>query len=157
MKKNIGITRQASGPTHYRNAFPLALSWLGRRWSLRGIEFDVIAYEEIEASIAVVVEPRAPGTPAYLLIVDSSFAGYIGECAVAVVVKQDIVAPEAAEQIVPAIVVVVAHADACLPSCSGESRLFRNIGKCSIAIILVQVRRRCLCRRPRSIEACSIC
>ena len=63
---------------------------------------------------------------------------HIGKRAVAVVVEQNVVAPEAAEQIVPAVVVVVAHADAGLPTGARQARFFGDVGKRAVAIVLVR-------------------
>ena len=86
-----------------------------------GIELDVVADEEIEVTVAVVVEERAASSPAALFLVEAGFVGDVSEGAVAVVVEENVVSPEAAEQIVPSIVVVVANADAGLPSGAPQS------------------------------------
>ena len=96
-----------------------------RNGSFGRIELDVIADEEIEMPVAVVVEPGAAGSPADLFVVNAGLAGDVGESSVAVVVEQDVVSPEAAEQIVPAVVVVVADADAGLPAGARRGRIFR--------------------------------
>ena len=71
--------------------------------------------EKIEMAVAVVIEPGAARAPANLFVVKAGFASDIGERAVAIVAKEDVVSPEAAEEIVPAVVVVVADANASLP------------------------------------------
>src|SRR5579859_1991121 len=108
-------------------------------------------------AIAVVVQPRAASTPANLFIVNARLAGDIGKCAVTVVVKQDVVSPEAAEEIVPAIVVVIAHAYAGLPTRAGEAGFFRDVGESSIAVIFVQMRGGSFAWRPIFVEAGSVC
>ena len=91
-----------------------------------GIELDVIADEEIEMAVAIVVEEGAAGAPAHAFVVNAGLASDVGECAVAVVVKQNVVSPEAAEQIVPAVVVVVADANAGLPAGARRVRISRS-------------------------------
>src|SRR5262249_5719977 len=116
MKEHIGVTRQAPRTTHHGNAFPLA----GRSFSLGPrllkIELDVIADEQVQVSIAIVIEPRAPCTPAHLWIVDAGLARYVGKSPVAVVMEQDVVSPEAAEEVIPAVVVVITNANTRLPA-----------------------------------------
>ena len=120
------------------------------------IEFDVIADEEIQVAVAVVVEKRAAGSPADLFVVDTSLARHVGEGSVAVVVKENVVSPEAAEQIVPAIVVVVADANAGLPAGAAEAGFFRDVGECSVAIVFVEVRSGRFAGGPLRIEARSV-
>ena len=85
------------------------------------VELYVIADEQIKMAIPIVIEKSTAGAPAILLLVQAGLARDIGEGTVSVVVKEDVVSPEAAEEIVPAVVVIVANADACLPSGASES------------------------------------
>src|SRR5205809_2534635 len=98
--------------------------------------------------VAVVVEKSAARAPAYLFVIDTRFASHVGEGAVAIVVEQKIVSPKAAEQVVPAIIVVVAHADAGLPASARESGFFRDIGKRAVAVVLEELRGGCLALGP---------
>ena len=107
-------------------------------------------------AVAIVVEKSAAGAPAHLFVVDSGFARHVGKCAVAVVVEQNVVSPEAAEEIVPAVVVVVADADAGLPAGARQAGFFGDVGECSVAIIFVELRGRRLSRRPFLVEARSV-
>src|SRR5262249_35161156 len=120
---------------------------------LRGIELDVIADEEIEASIAIVVKPGAARAPANLFVVDTGLAGYICEGSISIVMEEDVVSPEATEEIIPAVVVVVADADASLPSGTGEAGFCGDVGEGPVAIVFEQVGRRCGSGRPVRIEA----
>ena len=153
--KNVGIAGQTAGTAHHRNSFPLANRRIGGG-SFRRIELDVIADQEVEMAVAVVVKKRAPGAPANLLIVNSGLVGNVGERAVAVVVEQDVVPPEAAEQIIPAVVVVVAHADSSLPAGARQSGFLRDISEGSVAIIFVEMGCRCLALRPVFAESRSV-
>src|SRR5262249_57749293 len=83
-----------------------------------------------------------------LVLVDSGFFRHIGKGSVAVVVKQNVVAPEAAEKIVPAVVVVIADAYAGLPSGARQPGFFGYVGKRSVAIVFVEMRGWRLSRRP---------
>ena len=107
-------------------------------------------------AVAVVVEPGAAGAPANLFVVNASLAGDVGKRSVAVVVKQDVVSPEAAEEIVPAVVVVIADADAGLPARARESGFFRDVGESSVAIVFVQMGSGSFPRRPVGVEARSV-
>ena len=107
-------------------------------------------------AVAVVVEQGAAGSPAVLFVVDSGFAGDVGKSAVAVVVKQDVVSPEAAEQVVPAVVVVVAHADAGLPAGAPQAGFFGDVGESAVAIVFVEMRGGSLAGRPVGVEACAV-
>ena len=113
--------------------------WIG---VFRGIELYVIAYEEIEMAVAVVIEESAARAPANVVVVYTGFFGDVGEGAVTVVVKQNVVTPEAAEEVVPAIVIVIADTNTSLPTGARESGPFRDVGKCPVAIIFVEMRSR---------------
>ena len=112
------------------------------------IELYVIADEKIETAVAVVVEPGATRSPANFLIIETSLAGDIGECSVAVIVKQNIVSPEATEQIVIAVVVIVTDANAGLPAGSGQSGFLGYVGECAVTVVFVQMGGGSLSRRP---------
>ena len=107
-------------------------------------------------AVAVVVEPGAARSPAILFVVNPGLAGDVGESPIAVVVKQNVVSPEAAEEIVPAVVVVVADADAGLPAGARQAGFFRDVGECAVAIVLVEMRSGCLAGRPVRVEASSV-
>ena len=156
VKENVGIAGKSARAAHRGNAFPLADGRRGWRRRVFRIELDVIADEKIEKAVAVVVEPRAAGAPANFFVVDTRFSRDVAKCSVAIVVKQNVVAPEAAEEIVPAVVVVVAHADSGLPAGAGESGFFGDVGERSVAIVFVQVRRRSFARGPVRVEARSV-
>jgi len=63
------------------------------------------------------------------------------------------VAPEAAEEIVPAVVVVVADADASLPAGAREAGFRGDIGERAVAIIFVEMRGRLFAGFPICVEA----
>jgi len=71
-------------------------------------------------AVAVVVEKGAAGAPANLFVVDAGAFSDVGESAVTIVVEENVVAPETAEKVVPAVVVVIAGADAGLPAGAAE-------------------------------------
>src|SRR5215470_5287291 len=86
-------------------------------------------------------------------MVEASLLGDVGKGAVAVVVKQNVVPPEAAEEVVPAIVVVIADAHPSLPAGAGETGFFGDLGESAVAIVLIQMRSGRLARGPMGVEA----
>ena len=91
-----------------------------------------------------------------MFVVDTRFARDVRKSAVAVVVKQDVVSPEAAEEIVRAVVVVIADADTGLPAGAGEAGFFGDVCEGSITIIFVQMRSGGFAGGPVGIEARSV-
>src|SRR6202023_4226932 len=98
-------------------------------------------------------EKSAARAPAIFFVVNSGLTRHVRERAIAIVVKQNVVTPKAAEEIVPAVVVVVAHACASLPACARHTRFFSDVGKRAVAIILVQMRGWRLSLRPLGIQS----
>jgi hypothetical protein len=125
-------------------------------WNLVRIQLDEIAHEKIEVAVPVVIEESAAGAPAAFFLKKAGLMRNIGKGAISVVMKENVMAPEAAEQVVPSIVVVIAYANAGLPAGAPQARLLRHVGKGAVAVVLVQMRGRLLARRPMRIEAISI-
>ena len=136
--------RQAARAAQCRNAFPLAIAGLSGHWYFLQIQFDVVAHEQVEEPVAVVINPGAAGAPANAVFPQSCLLGYILKSAVAVVMPQDIVTPVAAEQVIPAVIVVVPDANAGSPSGAPRpdfavtsvnvpSRLFLN--RCCVGVV----------------------
>ena len=99
-----------------------------------------------------------PATPA--------FCADIGERSVAVVVIQNVFAEVGDEQIIPAVVVVVADADALAPSGVRDAGFQRHVGESAVAIVFetdaksVPARRESLpaaCRSPEKYRASRRC
>src|SRR6185437_4212297 len=84
------------------------------------------------------------------------FVRNVGERAISIVMEKDVAPPESTEQIIPAVIVVVAHANAGLPSGSRDSRLLRDVCEGSIAIVLVKMCRGNLPRRPVCIQPVAV-
>ena len=154
--KDIGVAGESARTAHHRDALPLADRLRRRFGSFRRIELDVVADEKIEMSVAVVVEQGAARTPANMLLIDAGLLSDVGERSVAVIVEQNVVSPEAAEQVVPAIVVVVADADAGLPAGARQAGFFGNVGESAVAVVLVKMRCRCFPGRPVRVEPGSV-
>ena len=106
-----------------------ALVGAARGFRQRGgldVEVDVVGDEEIEVAVLVVVEKGAAGVPAQSWFCgQAGLRGDVGEGAVAVVAVEDVLAVVADEEIVPAIVVVVADAAALAPAGARHARSSR--------------------------------
>ena len=63
---------------------------------------------------------------------------HIGESAVAVVAVEDVLSPVSDEQIVEAVVVVIAHANAASPAGLEQSGALGDIGEGAVAIVFVE-------------------
>ena len=156
VEEEIGVGGEASWAAHDGDALPLAeVAHLDGGWFV-GVERDVVADEEVEVSVAVVVEEGASRAPAALVGVEAGFARDVSECAVAVVVEEDVVSPETAEEVVPTVVVVVADADAGLPAGSGEAGVFGDIGERAVAIVFEEMGCGRLAFWPGGIEAIAV-
>src|ERR1035438_1942959 len=91
-----------------------------------------------------------------MLPIKPGLMSYIGKGTVSVVMKEDVMSPETAKQIVPSIIVVIAHTDAGLPACAPQPGLLRDIGKRAVAIVLVKMRCRRLACRPMRVEPIAV-
>ena len=117
--------------------------------ALSQVQFDVVAHEQVKEAVAVVINPGAAGAPANTVFPQSCLLGHIRKRAVAVVMPQDIMTPVAAEQVIPAIIVVVPDTNTRAPSGAAQTGFFRHIRKRAVTIILKQVLRGC---RPTRIR-----
>ena len=97
-------------------------------------------------AVAVVVEEGASGAPAYAILEQTGLLRDVGEGSVAVVAHEAVLAPEAAEEIVEAVVVVIADADAGLPAGESKTGVLRDVGEGAVAVVLVKMVRWGLCR-----------
>ena len=113
--EHVLAARQARRTARDRHALVAAQPRLGhgRR---REIEVDVVGGEQVEAAVAVVVEEGAARAPARAHVAESRRVGHVLERAVARVAEQAVLAPEGDEQILVAVVVVVAGAGALSPA-----------------------------------------
>src|SRR5581483_3226945 len=109
------------------------------------------------APVPVIVEESAAGVPPPFAVAriggDAGLLRHVGESAVAVVVPQHAVTPVSDEQVVPAVVVEVAGADALPPTGVRHARLHRDIGKGPVAVVLIEAADGRPARRPLRLEA----
>src|SRR5882672_6354782 len=89
-------------------------------------------------SVAVVVEEGTSCAPAIGGFRQASRTGYIRERSITVIAVEDILAPVGDEQIVKAVIVVVAHANTTGPAGLHQSRTLGYIGESSIAVVLIE-------------------
>ena len=151
--QNILAALQSRRPAGDHHAFVEARTGFGH--GRRGqIEIDVVGDEQIELPVAIVVDEGAASVPALAFARHASLLADIGERAVAVVVIQNVLAEVGDEQIVPAVVVVVADANALSPARVRDSGLRGDVGKCAVAIVAEQMRRRFAARRESPRAAC---
>ena len=143
---SAGETGRSAG---YDDAFVGAWAFFGERRSFQ-VEVDVVGDEEIEMAVFVVVDPGAAGVPARFGagLEQAGAFGDVGEGAVAVVVIENILAVVGDEEIVIAIVVVVADAAGLSPTGADvEAGTFGDIGEGAVAIVLEQAAMRLLALR----------
>ena len=107
-------------------------------------------------AIAVVVEEGAAGAPADAVLKEAGGLGDVGEGAVAMVAHEAVLTPEAAEEIVEAVVVVIADADAGLPAGESKTGVFRYVSEGSVAVVLVEVRSGSFAGRPLGVETVAV-
>ncbi len=93
-------------------------------------------------AVAVVIDEGAAGVPALQTAGgaggDAGFAGDIGKGAVAIVVIESAVAPVGDEEIVMAVIVVIADAYALSPAGAAQTGGGSDVGKRAVAIVLIE-------------------
>src|SRR4029079_19416148 len=108
------------------------------------IEVDVVGRKKVEPAIAVVVEKRAPCSPANLVARHSRGARDVLESAVSLVAIEAILPPIRDEEIIPAVVVIVADACGLPPATGANARTRRDVLERAVAAIAIEVIRRLL-------------
>jgi hypothetical protein len=109
------------------------------------VELGKLADEEVQAAVAVVVEPDSAGVPSR-----SGYARFlrdISECAIAVVVVQDASSNLGDIQIRETVTVVITD---CYPhaiTAAGDAGFFRDVGECTVAVVPIER----VAQRPRRI------
>ena len=155
--------RQPARPAVHRHALPAAVRVLAGFRQLLERRVQVRRDEEIETAVAIVVDPRAARSVAHIVLLQARLRGHVGERAIAVVVIQHVLAVVGDEEIVEAVVVVVADGHRRRPARSRQARLRRHIGKGAVAVVLVETigrtrrRLRGACRSARTDRASRRC
>src|SRR5277367_4405757 len=106
------------------------------------IAFDrplhIVGDDEVEFAIAIVIHPGCAGGK-FIRPPQSSSLGHISEGAVAVVVEEMVLAGSGNEQIVVAVVVVVAYRNAKPKHWDIESGLVSHVGKCAVMVVVIKL------------------
>ena len=136
--------RQAARTAVHRDPLPAAVRVLAglRQFLERGVQ--VGRNEQVQASVAVVVDPGAAGAVPHIALAKTGFLRDVGEGAVAVVAIQHVLSIVGDEQIVEAVVVEVADGDRRRPAGLRQASLVRDIRERAVAVVLVEP-----VRRPR--------
>ena len=136
--EDVFTTLQAGWAAGDLNAFVGAAGGFGVGRGL-DVEVDVVGDEEVEMAVAVVVEEGAAGVPTGGGLEEAGFGGDVGEGAVAVVAVEDVLAVVGDEEVVPAVVVVVADAAALSPAAAGEAGFSGDVGEGAVAVVLEEM------------------
>src|SRR5215469_9578388 len=99
---------------------------------------DVIGDKQVDVAVAIVVNESASGAPPLLLTPQSRASRYVREGSVAIVSIKNILAKVRTENVVEAVVVVIANANPRSPTLMVKTRFFRDISERSVAIVLIQ-------------------
>ena len=121
-----------------RQAFPVAVGVLAGNGSVFKGEADVIRCKQIEVSVAVVIDKGAARAPAWLIIPQAGFFGYIGECSIAIVAIQLVLSEVGAEKILKTIIVIVSDADAGCPANRLQAGLLSHVSEGAVALVFVE-------------------
>src|SRR5579864_90557 len=89
-------------------------------------------------AVAVVIHKGASRSPSLVFELQTGFLGDIRKRTIDVVPVQDVLAPVGHEQIVETIVIEVTDAYCRRPTRADETRLFGDVGKGAVTIVLVQ-------------------
>src|SRR5438445_8816073 len=89
-------------------------------------------------SVAIIVDETTSRSPALFSAEQSRRLGYIREGPITVVAVKNVFTEIRAEHIIEAVIIVVSNADSGCPSNASQSSFVCNVGKCTIAIVLIK-------------------
>src|SRR5207253_2397613 len=98
------------------------------------IHIDVVSDEKIKSSVAVVVDESAACVPARPFASHARFLADIGEGSIAIIVVKNVLAVVSDEEVVPAIVVIVADANPLSPTRVRDPSLRSDVGETAVTI-----------------------
>ncbi len=101
-----------------------------------GIDVEVVADEEVEVAVAVVVEERGARTPARRA--QAGRRGHVGEGAVAVVVVEALAVEAGDVEVGPAVVVVIADGQAHAAHRSAQACARCHVGERPVSVVAVE-------------------
>src|SRR5260370_4982024 len=100
---------------------------------------NVVRYEEVEMTIAVVIQKSTSGSPSHRpRFPESGLLGHIRKSAVAIIAVEAILSVIGTEDVVEAVIVVIGDTHTVCPTHGSESCLIGHIRKRSVAIILIE-------------------
>ena len=137
--EDVRAAGEPERPAGDRDVVVAAVGRLARTRRLRRVEVHIAGDEQIQMTVTVIVQKTAACAPAGSRSRDAGFLRDVGERAVAVVAVQHVVPPVGDEQIVEAVVVVVADATGLAPAGMGQPRLLRDVGERAVAVVVEQV------------------
>src|SRR5580700_4483483 len=140
--ENILGARQTTRATHHRNAFPYTIGSLARRGRRRQIEIHIVGYDQVEPTVAIIVDKCAAGAPSFSRACDSGFFRHFRKNA-ALIVIQAVLAIVGDVDIFPAVVVVIPDADPLAPASCSQSGLRGHVGESSVVIVTIEMITRC--------------
>src|SRR5262249_42286441 len=136
--EDVFSTFEARGATGDHDPLIEARAGFGNRCGGQ-VQVDVVGDEKVEVAVAIVVDEGAAGVPALAGPRDTGPFRDVSEGAVAIVVIEDVFAEVGDEQVLEAVVVVIANANALSPAGVDETGFDRDVGKGAVAIVLEQM------------------
>ena len=131
--------RHAHGATVDGQALVIAVGNLHRRLrAMDQVDVEVIGDEQVEQAVAIALDERASGGVANAWLQEPGLFCHVGEGAVAVVTVEAILAVAGDEEVVEAIVVVIADADTHGPARLAEAGFLGDVGEGAVAVVLVE-------------------
>src|SRR5690242_4379838 len=105
-----------------------------------GLPVAIVGNEKVEVAVVVVVDPRCGNGPIFFerRKVEAGFSRDVGKRAIAIVAIKLVAMDAGDEQILVAIVVVIAYGDTYTKSFSGETSLCGDIAESAVAIVAVE-------------------
>ena len=123
----------------FRRAIRFALA-VERAIEIRlGRPLDVIANHEIQVAVFVIIHPGGAGAESFRGL-QSRFLRHVGEGAVAIVVKQMILPVGSDEQVVIAVVIVIADGHAHAIELDVQTGFSRRVGERAVVIVVIELR-----------------
>ncbi len=102
----------------------------------------VIRDDQVEFAVAIIIDPGGAGRE-FVRSPQSRGLGHIGEGAVAVVVEEMALAERGDEEVVEAVVIVIADGNSQAEHGNGEPGFASDIGESAVVIVVVELQRGC--------------
>src|SRR6266478_4627455 len=90
-------------------------------------------------AVAIVINKGASSSPSFAGTSHAGLITHVGERAIPIVVIQNILSVIGDVEVVPAVIVVVAYANALAPSGVCQPRFFRDVAECAVMILAIQM------------------